>query len=613
MKELFLSECRRFRNLALASAAIHLAVQVMLSRLMEPLQRHWTEQGVVQLLAGLAGLGFAALQFSTHRQPSRWVWLLHRPLSRIRIFGALALAALAVLAFAIGLPLLLAVLGTDRLTGRTVDARHYVIPVYLTLVSLVAWLGAAYLMLCGRRWAFVVLLVPSLFIGHIASGAALVPAALACVAMMAALVYTAVKPDRIAPPSSPAGLLAAGLPLVLGFYVLMGWGGALAFQSGQMLFGVHPLNTAVPPAGGYTELTRATGRANLERALAASDDPRAAHWRRQVALLDVGKVRPEGHEHVVPGQIANIDTLQFHQPDKGIVWTFSHDRMMYQGRDAGTGAPRGWFGRNGTNDPRPFDHVPVLPGKFILTRHELLLPDFDSGRTRPMLTVRAPETLTGGLQEVGMQAYLLTNQRLIAYRKPAVPDAPLQELYSVPLPGPFGDLARVDVARMLDGTLLSFNFGRRMAQGEAGSRQHLLFVDTAGRAQTLHSRPLEHDFPALFEHRTWWLSPVLHTLAGLPERLMDKGIIADLPAQPPQSRPAIVAAAALCASLLSAALAAWRLARAQGTSRRRRLAWCVAALVLGPPCVAVLWVLGPRPAPATRAAAPAPALVPAPA
>jgi hypothetical protein len=194
---------------------------------------------------------------------------------------------------------------------------------------------------------------------------------------------------------------------------------------------------------------------------------------------------------------------------------------------------------------------------------------------------------------------VLTNLRLIAFRRQATAQAPLEEAYSVPLPGPFGDLNRIDVARLLDGTLLSFNFGRRMVNGETGSRQQVLFVDAQGRATLVASRLVNHDFPLLFEHKDWWLSPVANAVLTLPERLLDRGLIEDAPGTPAQARPQAVVAAALVAALLSASLAAWRL---RGQPVRYRLAWTVAALVLGPPCAAALWVLAPR---AIPAAAPA--------
>ncbi|RZA32281.1 MAG: hypothetical protein EOP92_26865, partial [Lysobacteraceae bacterium] len=598
MKELFLSECRRFRTLALVAAAVHLVLLQLASRLIEPLQQRWQPQTLFLVISAVAGVAFAAVQFNSYRQPSRWLWLMHRPLPRGRIFGALSLASTALLVAVVALPAMVAVAGTDYYTGRTVDIRHYLIPLHLLIASLTAWLGGTYLMLCGRRSAFVVLFVPAVLVCHLASGAALLVPALAGLAMMAALAYTTFKPDRTRAPATAGGRLAAGIPLVLGFYCLLLWGGSVGFQFGQMLLGASPLNGTLPPAGGYVELVRTHGSTNLQRALASSNDPRATHWRRQLALLEVGKIQPQGHAHPVRGAIANLEPTQWGNPQRNIMWTFNHDRMLFEGRDMHTDAPRGWFGLGGINDLRAFDSVPVMVEKLFMTRQRLLQPDADGGRALTIVQVRAPEILSGGVQEVGRQPFVLTSQRLIAYRRPLDPQAPLDELYSVPLPGPFGDLARVDVARLLDGTLLSFDFGRRMVDGETGSRQQVLFVDAAGRVQTVASRAVGHDFPLLFEHRAWWLSPLAKAVLDLPERLLDKGSIEDAPGTPAPPRPQGVVAAALIAALLSAAVAAWRL-RAQ--PMRRRLAWSAAALVLGPPAAAALWVLAPR---ATPAAAP---------
>lgn len=610
MKELFLSECRRFRTLALVAACAHLVILQLASRVMEPLQQRWQAQALFLVLCTVAGLALAAVQFHGYRQPSRWLWLMHRPLPRSRIFGALALASFVLLVFVIALPSLLVVAGIDHYTGNTVDARHYLVPLLLLLAGFTAWLGGTYLMLCGRRSAFVVLFVPVLMTTHLASGVALLAPALLGVVMMTALAYTAFKPDRTAGPATAGGQLAAGIPLVLGFYFVLLWAGSVGFQAGQMLVGASPLNDTVPPAGGFVELMRTPGAGNLQRALADSSDPRAAHWRRQLALLDVGKVQPEGRTHPVRGQIANLEPLQWTNGPRNILWTFNHDRMLYEGRDLHTGAPRGWFGLGGMNDLRRFDSVPVLAGKFFMTRQRLLQLDADGGRAATIVQVRAPETLSGGVQEVGRQPFVLTNQRLIAFRRAAAPQAPLEALYSVPLPGRFGDLHRVDVARLLDGTLLSFNFGLHMVDGEVGSRQHVVFVDAAGRAQPVAARLLQHDFPLLFEHKDWWFSPLAKAVRDLPARLLDKGLIEDVRGAPAQARPQAVVMAAVVASLLSAALAAWRLRR---HPLRPRLAWSAVTLAFGPPALATLWVLAPRALPASTPAKEAPAAHPLPA
>lgn len=599
MKELFLSECRRFRTLSLVAAAVLLVLLQLAIRMADPLQQRWQVQMIMFLAIAAMGLAFAVVQFNGYRQPSRWLWLMHRPLARGRIFGALALASLVLLGVAVGLPALLAVAGTDYFTGDTIDTRHYLIPLHLLLASYTAWLAGCYLVLCGRRSAFVVLFVPSVLVLHLASGAALLAPAAIGLALMAALAYTAFRPNRTGPPAGPGAHLASAIPLVLGFYLLMLWGGSTVFQVGQMLLGVNPLNSKVAPAGGYRELVRSPGGDNLQRALALSSDPRAAHWRRQLALLEVGKIEPQGREHPVRGAIANLDATQWRDGKRNIAWTFNHDRMLYEGRDMHTDAPRGWFGMGGMGDLRPFDSPPLILMKSFMTQQRLFGIDSESGRAPTLLTVSGAEKMTGGVQEVGRQPFVLTNQRLIAFRRQASAQVPLEEAYSVPLPGPFGDLNRIDVARLLDGTLLSFNFGRRMVNGETGSRQQVLFVDAAGHATPVASRLVGHDFPLLFEHKDWWLSPVANAVMTLPERLLDRGLIEDAPGTPVGARPPAVVAAALVAALLSAVLAAWRL---QGQPMRYRLAWTVAALVLGPPCAAALWVLAPRAIPASTAA-----------
>lgn len=606
MKDLFLAECRRFRKLALIAAAVHLMVLLLASRIAEPLADLWKVQAVFPLLQALGALALAVYQFGSYRQPSRWVWLLHRPLARGRIFAALALAALCLIVAVIGLPLLLAVAGTDQLSGRTVDLRHYLLVPYCVSVAASAWLAGAYLMLCGRRAACVVLAVPFLMMAHMASSAAMLLPGLISLALMAGLAYSSFAPDRGAPPATPGGTLAAGVPLVLGCYFVLLWGGSLGFQYGQMLFGTHPLNRPAPPIGGFTELVRSDSPANLQRVLAAASDPRAAHWQRQVALSGAARVTPMLREHPVRQQLANPATLRWAEGEHRIVWSFSHDRMLFEGRDLHTDAPRGWYGpggMGGVGTLRPFASVPVMEGKFIMTRQQLFAHDVLTRRPHALLSVPAPEILASLPQAVGTQQFVLTNSRLLAYREPADAGAALEQVYGVALPGPLSDLQRVDVARLLDGTLLSFNFGRKMIDGQAGSRQHLLFVDASGQAETIATRALGHDFPLLFEHKAWWLSPACEALLSLPGRLLDSGRIVDAPgpsAVPAEAaRPPAVLAAALLAALLSAGFAWWRLRHAM---LRSRLAWSACALLLGPPCAACLLILHPWQARLPRAA-----------
>lgn len=599
MKELFLSELRRFRGAALATAAIHLLLQLCASRLSEPLALTWQEHTIILLFYLLFAIGFAVYQFGTYRQPSRWIWLLHRPLAPGRIGVALAAASLCLILFAIGIPLLIAVGATDLFSARAVDLRHYTMVLLVVMLCLNAWLAGAYVMLGGRLFAAVAALLPALLMGRLAAGADLLLPGLVCTCLLAVLAASAFKPERTAPPRRPLALLAAGLPLQLGVYFVLLWGGSLAFQYGQMLAGVHPLNSPVAPAGGHTELTRADGRAAFVLGLSASNDPRAAHWVRQMPLLDIAHVAPMTRQLPVRHQVTNLTRPQWTDGERHTAWTFSHDSMRFEGRDLHTGAARGSFGADGAL--RPFDAVPLMKGPWFMTRHQLYRFDPVARRLSPMLAVPAPETLAATPKEVGNRWYVLTERRLLVYARPdealARPAQQAVPLFAIPLPGRFTGLERIDIAPLLDGTLLSFNHGRRMAEGEPDARQTVLLVDQSGRTQVVADRLLTQDFAPAFAHRAWWLSPLTHAVLALPA-LVDNGDIgvagmAAFMDTVGARRPPAVLAWAAAAALLATLGAWWWLGRA-GVSGARRRGWTLAVLLLGPPCLGVLALLQPR-------------------
>jgi hypothetical protein len=610
MKDLFLSECRRFMNAALSVAGVHLLLQLFVNRKTDLLQSRWELHVVVLAVYMLAGLGFALYQFGSYRQPGRWVWLLHRPLPPSAIFGAIGLAAVALILFAVGLPALLGVVGNDVLSSRTVDARHYLLVLYLVVLTLCAWLAGGYVILNRSRSAIVILVVPFLLMGHLASGLALLLPAVLCLALLAFTASGAFKPDRMAPPVGAAIMAATAAPLMLGFYFVLLWGSSVMYQNVQIATGTHPLNMDTPPPGGFTESTRAEGRDLLLAGLAASADPRAPQWRRQLPLLDIANFEPAGTRFPVRHQVSNLDTLQWVDARRHIEWTFSHDTMRFHGRDTLTSQARGTLGLKGIGDMHPFPAVPVLPEEaYILTPQNLYAFDSESGAVRPLIALRAPETLARTPKQVGPRLYVITNHRLIAYQRPEEHGTGmLEEAYSVPLPAPFSDLDRIDIAGLLDGSLVSFSFGRAMIDGGGDSVQTIVLVDAAGRSSVVARRQLGHEFSALFEHHAWLVSPVLHAVHALPDALLEQGHILDrgkrsAAIQLSYPRPPEVWIAAALLSLLSAA-GAWLRLRRSNLAPLRKAAWIASCLLLGLPSLLCLMVLHARPPRAMTSQAP---------
>ncbi|MES2902426.1 MAG: hypothetical protein V4723_22045 [Pseudomonadota bacterium] len=600
MKELFVNEWRRFGIAALVYALAHLALLALLYHVVDLFHLSWQLQLAGLCTHLLAALVLAIVQMGQYRAPGSWLWLLHRPLSPTRIFAALASASCALIAAAVGLPALLAVLAVDLLSAHTVDLRHYLLVLELVLLGAAAWLFGAYVIIQRSIVAMVALALPLMLLAHQASAATMLALSVLCVAWLAALTCNAFKPDRRAPPQGLALLLAAA-PLQLGFYVLLVWGAALLFQNGQIALGVHPLHSKLPPKDGYIQATRADGRDIMLRGLAGATDPRAAQWQQDLASTDVVRFGASTQQYPVRHEFINLDELRIADEKRGVEWSFSHDAMRFHGRSSSSGASAGWLGLGGFGDGTPFPAVPLLRSPaYIMLPQALYGWDAETGLIHPLLRLTPPETLAREPQQIGDLLYVITNLRLITYARPveSTGRTMLQERLSTQWPHPFSDLDRVDVANMLDGTLVSASFGRTMQFGQGEASQTILFIDAGGSARLVAQRRLTHDYPALYEHLEWWISPLLHTVAALPDALIGKGQVLDKGKEQLVQRlgghhPVSAWIGALTLSLLSA-LIAWNWLGSSRVSAGRKSAWISACLLMGPATLGTMMVLQAR-------------------
>lgn len=596
MIELFLSELRRFRNAAAIYFAASLVLITVLNQMLDIANEQRELHIVILLLYALSGLGFGLYQFGSYRQPSRWIWLQHRPLHRAQILAGIALASALLIALAMALPLFLALGLQDHFTQRVVDTRHYAGVTFLALSTLSAWLAGAYIMLHRSRWAFVILVLPILLTMHLATYTTVLALALGCNAVLLFLVYTVFRPNRMASGDAVA-TVASAAPLQLSFYIALLWGGSMLFQVCQMMVGVHPLSTDRPLAGGQVEARRFDPREAIVAGLAGAGDPRAAGWGATLDKTNTANLGPTVRQYAVRDLVSTRGRMQLDLDEH--VWTFSHQRMMYSGRHKRLGTSGGWLGAGGIKDATPFDSQPVVMADnrrngYLVTAHDMYKVQKEGGRLGHVLHVDGAEQLGGDIDLLGRRTAILTNRRVVLLEDGGGQPAPLA---TVALPVPFGDLDRVVAAEVADGTLLSFIGGYRRYDGFPAAPQVTYLVDADGRVLELNRRELAHDFPVLFEHKDWWLSPVLHALVTLPEILIEKGVVPDHGASrfAPllQPRPAAVWAVMIALALASLLGAAWWTDRAR-LGPRARLAWCLASLLLGVPALLSLMVLQPR-------------------
>lgn len=590
MIDLLKGELLRFRIWALIAFAAHLLVLGFLTRMVDMAQQPLQVYQIFAMVYFVTGCALGLYQMGTYRRPNQWLNLLHRPMHRLRIAGALSGACALLLLAVVALPILIIAFYQDTVTARVVDLRHWMMPLACWLVALCGYLSGAYAMTANRRYSFSVAMLPNLFMFATAFGWAAIAVQLAVLAYLIALQAIAFRPDPTMPPEHPFAVLATALPVQVAAYFLL-WMAGFGVELGWTVSGTHPLNTPVPPKGGYVEADRADGKGILLIGLAGSRDPDAALWREQIALSDVYTVYPM-RDVAHRGEMTNPAPMELGDSENGILWTFSHDRMRFVGQGALDKRPRGELGAGESQAALPAPTRLYAEGRLFNANAAY---QYDAGQKRIFERVRLPrgEVMASPPEAAGENLLALSDRAAYFYpgRESAQGLGLLQPLMRVPLPGPVGNLSRMDVIELLDGYLISYTYTWGVWAGELQQPyQQVLRVDDKGQAREILRRPISLDLPAAYTNRVWWLSPVLRTLClraqdlfAAPEPLRAK----------PQPVTASIVRLALACCLLSLLGAFWLSAR-QSHSPAQRWTWVLLCGLIGLPALVSLWVMYPR-------------------
>ena len=595
MIDLFKGELLRFRPWAAVAFAANLVVLGFLSRMVDMAQQPIFVYQVFGAVYVVAGALLGLYQMGSYRKPNQWLSLLHRPLHRLRIAGALSGASALLLLAAVAVPIVLVCIYQDTMTARVVDARHWLLPVAAWLIAVSGYLAGAYAMVANRRYSFAAFLLPNLFMYAQASGVAMLGVQLVVIGFLGVLLAIAFKPDPVVPSRNPLATLAVALPVQLGAYFLvwmLGYGVELAWT----VSGSHPLNMPAPPKGGYIEADRAEGKDMLLLGIEASRDPEAALWREQVALSDVYTTYPLRN---LPrqGTMTNLSPLEFADSDNNLLLVYSHDRARFVTRGLRDQRRVGEMGVGAGQDAgssREFP-APTMPygATYLYNAHAAYQYDSEQQRMFERVQLPAGEVMASPPEPAGDNILVLSDRAAYFYpgREAMNGLDLLQPLMRVAMPGHVGNLSRMDVVELLDGYLVSYTYTWGVWSGELQQPfQQVLRVDGNGNAREVARRALSIDLPSIYTNRNTWLSPVLRAVCLGAQDLFAAN---DPLRAKPQPMPAPILWLAGVCCLLSLLGAVWLSGR-QVLSPRGRIGWILLCGVVGLPALASLWLMVPR-------------------
>lgn len=611
-RDLFLGELHRFRLLAALLAGAHLLVLLFLNRMADMQQQPHEVERIFMLVYMAAAFALGLYQVGVYRRPSRWLWLLHRPLRHRTVCFSIVASAGALLLAAVMLPRLLVLAGIDLLTPRLVDSHHYLMPLHAWVLACMAWLAGVCTVLSPRPTAIVVAIVPVWLMWSFVASLPLLLLESLGLAWLLAVATALFKPDREARVGHPLLVVLGALPLQIGIGYALAVA-AIGYEFGLMFAGRHALNMPVPPAGGYTEAIRMEPRDMLTTLLKRSADARAPGWIDAVAATEPGSESTRLREYPVRHQAYQRRPIQWLDDKRHIEWTFSHDDMRFHGHDTRTGLASGRWGAGGARDATPFPAVPVVvKNRFLLTADRFYAIDAATQTSTEILRLPAGEAfIAPPIGEPGGSHLIVASSgglRIypLAQGKTAAPLAHLQ-LPALPFTQAMytsdgaGSLSRLDHVKLDGGWLFALTFGG-FYNGDA-IRQLLVHATPDGRTEVLVERPITSDFAALYETVGWWLSPLQYAVRELPQRLGDGR---HLPRELLPARPRETVAAALALHVAALLLALWWLRGTMLPASRRTL-WLAMVALGGLPAALSLMLLerreAPRPAVVAKASA----------
>ena len=590
MIDLFKGELLRFRLWAIAAAAVHAGILGFMARIVDLAQQPLLVYQVFAMTYAVAGTLLGLYQMGSYRKPNQWLSLLHRPMHRLQIAGALGGAGAVLLFVAAALPIALIALYQDTATARVVDLRHWMMPIAAWLIALIGYAAGAYAMIGNRRHSFAVLVLPCLLMFAQASGVAMLALQLTLLTVLVGLVAIVFRPDPVAAPRSFAATAVTALPVQIGAYFLV-WMLGYGVELFWTVSGTHPLNTPTPPKGGYIEADRAEGKDMLLLGIENSRDPDAALWREQIALSDVYTRYPL---RSLPqrGEMTNLQPMEFTDGDRNITWVFKHDSMRFVGYGALDKRARGDLGVGEAQVAFPAPTMPFA-ADYLYNAHAAYQYDDGQGRVYERMRLPQGEVMASPPEPAGDNLLVLSDRAAYFYpgREAMNGLDLLQPLMRVPMPGEVGNLSRMDVIELLDGYLVSFTYTWGVWSSELQHPyQQVLRIDGNGHAREVARRNLSQDLPTAYTARIWWLSPVLRTLCL---GAQDLYAAPDPLRASPQPMPRSMLWLALACCVVSLLGATWLSARLQLSPRNRWL-WVVLCGVVGLPALLALWLMVPK-------------------
>jgi len=520
MLDLFKSEFKRFRLVALIAYVIQTLGWIFIGKMMIILDPEYFLHAILMLLALSAGVGIGAVQMLLHKRKNHWTYLIHRPMSLSHIHGAISAAAICIIFLGFILPFTSVIIYLDLMTNNVVDFRHYLMPLDMMLIAATAYFITAYVVLSPSKLVLISLFMLSYIMTrqNVEASYMLTVAAIFC-GLSFYMAKSAFKVDLSVFSSKKTMIILSSVALQPLIFILMTMAQGVYYHLPLGIMSAHPskdISTA-----SFFSFQRSDSNKQFEQLLTLSQDPIAPSLKRQISLATFKDFSMRKRNEVTKGQLFTSDRSFEMWDNERNLWVFSHDKMLFEGRHLKTDTPVGYMTKTGFvesfTDITPqhrFEHVPnIINAQHIYTQQRLYKIDFEEQTVSLIYQLPTTQQFSGLPLTHFDITMLRTDENLIILDKTDFNTAQsvIEPLSIVPLPTNLENRMHVQISQMSDGYLMMFNSDHFFGFEQAGSQ--LIYLPHDEKIISLaQKRFTTRHYPRLITEQAFMLSPVVVNL-----------------------------------------------------------------------------------------------------
>ena len=470
------------------------------------------------IVSGLMGL----VQFHAYKKDNRWVYLINRPIPLSSLCLSLIAAAATIVLLQFVVVDLLITLTMDSITHFVIEKRHYYQVFYVFFISMAFYLAGVYIQLCHSKGAFLVIILPVFaVISLLLEGPAIFISMIVSLWLLL-LVLTVFKANINNNQTHLFGKILAVIPYQLGLFIILSLLLSFLMQLRYMLIdgaGIDISWNEYFANDVHKHVRHLEGNEQLALNLIEADSSIQKQYIAQLNNVKAVSIYPEIKSHytrsLMPYQ-QKIYQMNIIDKVNDEEWVFSMDKMLFINQKQTQNGFKLLGISNENGQVKAFESVPTLRTKFgvrqVITKNQIYIYDTDFQKLNLRVSIPNDETLITGLHAIGSTLGLITTKSFYLYnaKKMQYSSGLLVPEKVVNIPGAHENLNQVEIAEMIDSTLLGFLFGKTRSTGYFSAKQVAIELKTdTNSPTTLAVRPLKQGFSELYYKMDWVVSPVI--------------------------------------------------------------------------------------------------------